>query len=237
MYVLARLVAVLILLAALTAKASATTFSNATPIAIAGTTSSSGSQIQVQGFAGAPTSIVVGVSRLTHSHAANLSLVLVGPTGAALVLEGACGGTTSISSASLQFSDGGTAMLPQSSGIVNGTYKPTQWMPLGSFPAPGPGLAYQSPAITGTSTLSAVFGFNNPNGIWSLYAFDPVSGDSGQIASGWNLQITGPPEPIPALPRATLWILGILLALTTAGSLTGFPSFRRSVRRVPRARS
>src|SRR5262249_10202830 len=101
------LAAALVLLALSTgdAASSISTFSNSTPIAISGNGASSGTQVFVQGFSGPPTSIVVSISRLTHPQVGNLDLVLVGPTGAAFVLQGACGGSSSATNVSLTFSD------------------------------------------------------------------------------------------------------------------------------------
>jgi hypothetical protein len=201
-----------VLLAALTGQArSATTFTNSAPIAISDPNSSQGSQIAVSGFGGPPTSITVEVFGLSHNHVVNLGLVLVGPTGAAYVLEGACGSSL-VSNISIFFSDTALTQLPTSA-LTSGTFKPTQYAAIGSFPPPGPGLAYQSPAPYGTQRLSLMLGLASPNGTWSLYAYDPVSGDSGQIANGWSLTIAAPPEPVPALPPGALWILGALLGV------------------------
>ena len=205
----------LALLAALAGRASATTsFGNTTRIAIAGV-GSNGSDIFVSGLGTSLLHVSVTVSQLTHSQVANLGLVLVGPTGAALVLEGGCGGTSSVSNISLLFSDSAAATLPQSS-FPSGTYKPTQYGSLGSFPPPGPGLAYESPAPARTFTLFSVFSGSNPNGHWKLYAYDPVSGDTGQIARGWSLQIDATPAQLPALPRGGDWILVALLGVTVS---------------------
>jgi hypothetical protein len=140
-------------------------------------------------------------------------LVLVGPSGAALVLVGGCGGSWSASFLNLRFLDAAVS-LPPGSPLITGSFKPIQCARLGSFPAPGPGLAYLSPAPVGTWTLTTQFVGTKPNGLWSLYAFDPVSGDSGQIAGGWSLEIDATPRPVPALPRGGVWVLAALLGLT-----------------------
>jgi hypothetical protein len=202
--------------AALAGGASASTsFGNTTPIVVAGAGSPNGSDIFVSGLGTSLIHVSVGVSQLTHSRVANLGLVLVGPSGAALVLEGGCGGSSSVSNISLVFSDSAGTTLPQSF-FSSGTFKSTQYGSLGSFPPPGPGLAYQSPAPSGTSTLLSVFSGSNPNGHWSLYAYDPVSGDTGQISHGWSLQIDATPAQLPALPRGGAWILVALLGVTVS---------------------
>jgi hypothetical protein len=209
------IVAVLIALVLPTGRAAADPFANPNAIAISGTTTSAGSQIFVSGLGSSLTSITVQVNGLSHTLPENLGLVLVAPTGRALVLMGACGGGFAVvSPVSLIFSDGASVSLPNSTQITSGTFRPTQYAALGSFPPPGPGLAYDSPAPQGTQTLGTEFVSGNPNGIWSLYAFDPVPGGSGQISGGWSLQITASPRPVPVLPQSAIWILGALLGVT-----------------------
>jgi hypothetical protein len=111
------------------------------------------------------------------------------------VLEGDCGGSTAASNLNITFSDSAASLLPFGSAFPSGTFKPAQYASIGSFPSPGPGLAYSSPAPFGTDTLSQTFMDTNPNGNWSLYSIDPVSGDSGEISNGWSLQIVAVPEP------------------------------------------
>lgn len=171
------------------------TFTNASPIVIPGPGSSNGSSISVSGLGNSITSLVVGIDGFSHSDPHDVGLVLVGPTGAVLAIQGAAGGSTGVTALNLTFSDSAASQLPQNTVLTAGTYKPTQYASIGSFPSPGPGLAYKSPAPFGTSTLFQTFAPTNPNGTWSLYAMDPVSDDVGQISGGWNLQITATPEP------------------------------------------
>jgi len=181
-------------IAALAGEAFSTTFTNSTPIAIPGPGSSDGSEISVSGLGNSITSVSVSVSNFSDTHVGDVGLVLVGPTGTALALQGDCGGSTSAMGISLAFADG-ASMLPENLLITSGTFQPTQYASIGSFPSPGPGLAYNSPAPFGTSTFLTTFAGDNPNGNWSLYAMDPISGDTGEISNGWTLQITAVPEP------------------------------------------
>ncbi len=131
---------------------------------------------------------------------------MVGPTGTALVLMGGVAGTSQVEFVSVTFDDTAPANLI-SQHLTTGSFKPTQVGPIGSFPSPGPGLAYDSPSPAGTSILgnanaAGVFGGTtastaNPNGTWSLYAMDTVSGDSTDIAGGWsvNIQLNTPGGP------------------------------------------
>jgi hypothetical protein len=177
---------------------------NATPIVIPAPGSSAGSEITVTGLGNSitpvsgsfsvPNDVTVTVFGLSETKISDVDLVLVGPTGAALVLMGNCG-TASGGPLTLLFDDQASSLLPQSSVIDSGSYMPTQFGSVGSFPSPGPGTAYNSPAVFGTSSFDQTFAFTNPNGNWWLYAMDPDTGDTGEISNGWELQVTAVPEP------------------------------------------
>ena len=187
------------LTAAFGGKAIAATFQNTAPITFPAPGSSTGSQIAVSGLGNSVSSnngVTVTITGLTNTHADDVDLVLVGPTGAALVLMGDAGGSTAISAPiTLAYTDSGASLVPQTPLTFSGTFKPTQYASIGSFPSPGPGLAYSSPAVFGTSTFASIFTQTNPNGNWTLWAMDPASGDTGQISGGWSLQVTATPEP------------------------------------------
>ena len=164
--------------------------------------SSSGTSISVSGLGGITQSVTVEISGLSYAQGENSSqgLVLVGPTGAALVLQGGCGIGSTVTDINIAYSDAAAGSLPNFGSIASGTYKPTQYEPMNSldavpFPSPGPGTAFSSPAPDGTSTLLTTFAGFNPNGTWSLYAADGNLGDSGEIANGWSLTVTAVPEP------------------------------------------
>ena len=197
--------------AALAGEGFGATFTNSSAIAIPAPGSSNGSVIAVSGLGNSITflsGVAVTVSDFSETDVGDVGLVLVGPTGAALALEGDCGGSTFATAVSLTFSDAAASQLPANSTFSSGTYRPTQYASIGSFPSPGPGLAYNSPPPFGTSSLGDTFAFTNPNGNWSLYAIDPVSGDSGEIANGWTLQITAVPEPA-CLPLLLLAVANV----------------------------
>jgi len=92
------------------------------------------------------------------------------------------GGGAGINNVTLTFDDAAASKLPDSSAIVAGTYKPTDFVTGDTFPSPAPGGPY------GT-TLSAFSGLD-PNGTWTLYVLDDEANDSGSIAGGWSLKFT-----------------------------------------------
>ena len=65
--------------------------------------------------------------------------------------------------------------------LASGTFRPTNVVGSSdNFPGQTP---------SGNSQLS-LFNGGNPNGSWQLYVMDDHSGDTGQFAGGWSLQIT-----------------------------------------------
>ena len=147
-----------------------------------------GSTIAVSGLASPIKAITVDVEGFSATNPSDVDLVLVGPTGAALVLLGGTGGTSLVGPINVRFDDTAAISVP-TIGLTSGSFKPTQIGPIGAFPSPGPGLAYDSPATFGTDILgnqnaAGVFTGTNPDGTWSLYAMDPVSADSTEIANG-----------------------------------------------------
>ena len=79
----------------------------------------------------------------------------------------------------LTFDDAATANLPAAGPLTSGSFKPTDFAPADSFPAPAPAGPY-------ATNLAAFSGFN-PNGTWSLYIVDDSDQNFGTIVNGWTL--------------------------------------------------
>ncbi len=152
------------------------------PIAVAGLTGT---------IPSTPGSVKVTINNFSHTFSDDLGIVLVGPTGAALLLQDGAGDDPDMVGVTYTLSDSGAAALPNLTAWTAGTYKPTAYYSGDSFPAPGPLLAYGNPGPinSGTATFSSIFGGTNPNGTWNLYVRDFVNGDGGMIAGGWTLEI------------------------------------------------
>jgi hypothetical protein len=164
----------------------------------------SGSTIEVSGLPNpiqGSSSITVTLQELNATNTSDVDVVVVGPTGA-LVLLGGAGATFPVGPLTIMFDDLAPDRIPPDLS-ASGSFKPTQSVPIGSFPSPGPGLAYDSPATVGTTTLSNLASGTNLNGTWSLYAMDTVSGDSTDIASGWSMHITIPSEDVKTFTNNT----------------------------------
>jgi subtilisin family serine protease len=147
--------------------------------------------------------IQVDINGFTTVRSDSVSFVLVGPTGAALLLQGNAGYDSSPTDVSYTISDTGSAYMSESA-LVNGSiYKPSKVLSAPVFPAPGPGSSYNDPGRTCCSgaTLASTFGGSNPNGVWKLYAVHQgtnLTGIGGSI-EGWQVRITNPsPTPTPS---------------------------------------
>ena len=170
-------------------------FSNPNPIVIpdAGPANPYPSTITVSGLSGNisnnPGSVKVTLNNFSHTYTQDVAMLLVGPTGAAYLLQDGAG-DSAISNVTYTLSDTGSNFLPDEGVWTTGTYRATAYFEGSSFPPPAPGTDYQSPPGAGEATFSSVFGNTDPNGSWNLYVADFVDGDAGNISGGWTLDIT-----------------------------------------------
>lgn len=144
------------------------------------------------------TKVTVSIFGFAHTYPQDVSLLLVSPSGKAVILQSHCGGNHSVSGVNLVFDDAAGSNLPfavplsnpPSSGtIVSGTFKPTE---AGGSADVWPKCAPQSGYLT---TLASFIG-DNPSGAWSLWVIDDKFLDVGQIAGGWTLTITPQLAPV-----------------------------------------
>ncbi|MBI3881513.1 MAG: S8 family serine peptidase [Verrucomicrobia bacterium] len=148
--------------------------------ATAGAATAYPSVISVSNFAGTVTKITVTLRNLSHTFPDDLDILLVGPGGQKVVLLSDVGGGNDLVNVTLTLDDSVAALLPNTSQITNGTYRPTNVGTTDTFNSPAPAGPY------GTN-LSAFAGVN-PNGNWSLYVMDDSSSDIGSLGS-WSLNI------------------------------------------------
>ena len=165
-------------------------FSNPAPITIpdSGAASPYPSTINVSGLSGMLSNIRVRLNNMSHTYGADTMMLLVGPGGQTFVPFSNVGSSAPISNVSVMLEDSAIDFIP-SGAFTSGTYKPTNYLADGSYPAPAPGAPYNEAGPDGTSTLAGAFGGIDPNGTWSLYVFDQAGGDQGLIAGGWGLDI------------------------------------------------
>lgn len=170
-----------------------TTFTNASTITIptVGNADLYPSPIVVSGMTGTVTSVTITFNNFSHTFPDDLGIVLVGPTGAALLVADGCGEDV-VSGVTFTLADSGSTLLPDVDPWTAGTYKPAGYFTGDSFPAPGPLLAYSHPGPAGgnTATFASVFNGTAPNGTWNLFIKDFVAGDGGSVTGGWTLNVT-----------------------------------------------
>ncbi|HYY42201.1 MAG TPA: proprotein convertase P-domain-containing protein, partial [Pyrinomonadaceae bacterium] len=138
--------------------------------------------INVSGLNGTITKVTVALVNINHTFPADVDVLLAGPQGQNLIIMSDAGGNPDLVNVSLTFDDAAAQSLPNTTQIVSGTYKPTNYAPADTFAAP-------APAATSATTL-ATFNGTNPNGAWRLYVVDDTGTDGGNIAGGWALSVT-----------------------------------------------
>ncbi|HEY3244666.1 MAG TPA: choice-of-anchor X domain-containing protein [Phycisphaerae bacterium] len=174
-------------------------YSNPTPITIpagapattSGPASPYPSVITVSGNGGVILNMTVTLFGFTHTYPDDVDVLLVGPNGAKVILMSDCGLSGDVINVDLTFSDGAAAPLPDSGQIVSGTYLPTNYDTVDTFPAPAPAGPY--------GTMLAAFNNISPNGNWSLYVVDDAAIDVGSFSGGWSIDVnTSPPGSLIA---------------------------------------
>lgn len=163
-------------------------------------------EINIQGMTGPisslPGAIQVDINELITVRSDSVSFVLVGPTGAALLLQGNAGYDSQPAAISYTISDSGTTRMSEDRLIAGTVYQPTRVLGFPNFPSPGPGTTYNDPGRSCCvgATFGSTFGGTDPNGVWKLYARHQgtnLSGLGGSIRS-WQIRFTEPtPTPTP----------------------------------------
>jgi len=144
----------------------------------------------------------IGAMRVTfydvaHQLPDNMDFLLVSPTGRQIILMSDAGGNLDlVTPVTLTFADNAGQVLPNSAPLTTGLFEPTSWEPgQPSFAPPAPPAPYNEPGSTvgGTPSLTSVFMFSNPNGVWSLYMRDDnglsaPTAITGCVNGGWGIE-------------------------------------------------
>jgi subtilisin-like proprotein convertase family protein len=182
-------------------------FTNGTDITIPDSGSTTGratpypSPITVSGVPNASTvtgervsKVTVAINGLTHDFTQDLQILLVGPQGQTVMLMNDAGAQTSpfgVSGVNLTFDQAATGQLPQTTTITSGSYRPSNFGPNDTMPAPASGSVPAGPYgssldVFGTSTRTSSFA--DPNGTWNLFVSDDTAGGTGVIDS-WSITV------------------------------------------------
>jgi subtilisin-like proprotein convertase family protein len=184
-------------LAILAPGASAVSFSNTGAITMsngaAADATPDASPINVAGFTGAATvkDISVTLHGFTHTCPNDVGVVLMPPSGLRPIeLMSGAGDCTDANNLTFSF-DSTSGYMPDTGALASGAYRATSHEAR-SYPKFGIGTAYDfpGPAAGGSYTLARTFRGIPPDGTWNLIVRDFSTGDGGQIAGGWSLNIT-----------------------------------------------
>ena len=154
------------------------------------------STITVSGLPPQFGSMRVTIYDVQHQLPDNMDFLLVSPTGLKYIFMADAGGPNPLTTpATLTFSDFSLTSIPNNGPLVTGSFRPVSWeAPQSSFVPPAPPAPYIEPNSSGLPTMQSVFGFANPNGVWSLYARDDNGTFnpevlSGIIGGGWGIEL------------------------------------------------
>jgi subtilisin-like proprotein convertase family protein len=139
------------------------------------------STINVSGVGGLLIKATVTFANLTHSWPADIDALLESPSQQSALLMAHAGGGFAVHGVTLTFDDAASTYLTNAGQIVSGTYKPTAYFPVATFPAPAPPVPY-------ATNLSGLYA-GNPNGVWSLFVIDDAAINAGAISNGWSLTL------------------------------------------------
>ncbi|MEP7339944.1 MAG: choice-of-anchor J domain-containing protein [Acidobacteriota bacterium] len=140
------------------------------------------SALAVAGVTGTVVGVKVKLNGVNHTFPDDLDILLVGPTGAGVILMSDAGGGTDLVNTNLTIADGSPYMPDATTLLAGGTFAPTNHGTGDVFSAPAPPIPAGGP-------LNALFAGQNPNGTWNLFVTDQFTGDGGSITS-WSLELT-----------------------------------------------
>ncbi len=153
------------------------------------------SEVFISGYPGTVSTVTVQLNNISSNDIPLTDLLLVGPTGAAIVPFANIGNSASISGVNIGLDDSASSLLPSGTTLTSGTFKPSAFTSSLSFPAPAP-ATFSYAATSGTATLTTLFGNTSPNGTWELFAIANADGGAATIGGGWCVTV-------PAAPTTT----------------------------------
>jgi subtilisin-like proprotein convertase family protein len=135
--------------------------------------------------AGLPTTGVtvksVKLGNFNHTFPDDVDVLLVSPTGQAVILMSDVGGGTDAIGLDYTLDDAGPAMSDAGAN-PQGTYRPTNFEAVDTWAPPVVG----APSATTLATFAG-----NPNGTWRLYVMDDAGGDVGYLGN-WSITFNEP---------------------------------------------
>ncbi len=136
--------------------------------------------------AGLPTTGVtvksVKLGNFNHSFPDDVDILLVSPTGEAVILMSDVGGSTDAVGLDYTLDDAAASLMSDAAFNPQGTYRPTNI---------GAGDVWATPAPPSPSATTLATFTGNPNGAWKLFIMDDVGGDIGYMGN-WSITFNQP---------------------------------------------
>lgn len=173
--------------------------------------------------AGLPTGVTVKSVKLgnfNHAFPDDVDIVLVSPSGQAVILMSDVGGSTPVVGLDYTFDDAAASLMADAAFNPQGTYRPTNIGAGDVWVAPAPA----SPSATTLSTFTG-----NMNGVWKLFIVDDASGSVGfvgnwaitfNVPTGVVFTPNGPGSGLYSDPAATIVYNGALASVVYAKPAT-----------------
>lgn len=201
------------------------TFTQNTPVTLpadppgGGTATPYPSALTVAGVTGTVVGVKVKLNSVSHTFPDDMDILLVGPTGAGVVLMSDAGGGTDLVNTNFTFADGSPYLPDSATLLAGGTFAPTNHGTGDVFAAPAP-----APIPAGGS-LNSLFAGQNPNGVWNLFVTDQFTGDTGSITS-WSLELTTTTvtPTIASTPFSNTTAINLPADPPGSGAATPYPS-------------
>ncbi|MCC6536131.1 MAG: Ig-like domain repeat protein [Bryobacterales bacterium] len=149
------------------------------------------SRVFVSGLSGATAKVTLTLNNLNGVRPDDLDVLLVGPTGAKLVVLSDAGGSTGSTATTLTLDDDAASAIADAGPVTSGTFRPSSYAPAGDvFPSPAPAGPFAEAAPSGTATFANTFQGSDPNGVWQLFVNDDSLGGPGAFTGGYCLNFT-----------------------------------------------
>jgi uncharacterized repeat protein (TIGR01451 family) len=176
------------------------------------------SSIQISNVTGYVAKVTVTVSNMSHTYPHDIGLLLVGPGTNTVLMDSALQGFSDMTDTTFTFDSTAPTVLPSTGDVTSGTYQPADYNASDVFTNAVALSLVTNAVVPPYSDNLTNFNGLPPNGIWSLYAHDDVSGDAGGISNGWAVTLTTiiPVNPTNSLTASIVSANQVILG----GSLT-----------------
>jgi subtilisin-like proprotein convertase family protein len=178
--------------------------------------------LSVSNAPGAIVKVSLTLSNLSHEFPDDLDILLVSPSGdAVMVMSDACG-VVPMRDITITFDDDAAQPIPEFMLPVEPQYRPMNWEEGDLLPSPAPLGPYAG--------VMSAFNGKNANGDWKLYIYDDVPDLDGVLDKGWSLTITTI-QPVDAKP--TISIARGLTPNIVRVSVRGWPAHTYTLEAAP----